>query len=82
MQKKKTKKAAHWEKKSGNKVGTFAELGVLLLQLLVLRLQELHRLPQRRPARLQFLVLLPKLRNPNPKRKHPKKKDTSGKDGR
>jgi len=77
MQEKKTKKAAHWEKKSGNTLGTFAELRVVLVQLLVLSLQELHRLPQRRPARLQFLVLLPQLRNP-PKRakerKHPKKR--------
>jgi len=70
MQEKKTKKAAHWEKKSGNTLGTFAELRVLLLQ-------ELHRLPQRRPARLQFLVLLPQLRNPNgqtPKENTPRKK--------
>ena len=77
MQEKKTKKPAHWEKKSGNTLGTFAELRVLLLQLLVLGLQELHRLPQRRPARLQFLVLLPQLRNPNgqtPKENTPRKK--------
>ena len=81
MQERKTKKAAHWEKKSGNTLGTFAELRVLLLQLLVLGLQELHRLPQRRLARLQFLVLLPQLRNPpkraNPKREHPKNEETS-----
>ena len=76
-----TKKAAHWEKKSGNTLGTFAELRVVLVQLLVLSLQELHRLPQRRPARLQFLVLLPQLRNPpkraNPTREHPKNEETS-----
>ena len=77
MQERKTKKAAHWEKKSGNTLGTFAELRVVLVQLLVLSLQELHRLPQRRPARLQFLVLLPQLRNPNgqtPKENTPRKK--------
>ena len=77
MQQMTTKKAAHWEKKSGNTLGTFAELRVVLVQLLVLSLQELHRLPQRRPARLQLLVLLPQLRNPNPKRKYPRKEGTS-----
>jgi hypothetical protein len=55
------KKAEHWEKKSGNTIGTFAELRVLLPQLLVLSLQELHRLPQRRPAPHQFLAILPLL---------------------
>jgi hypothetical protein len=44
------------------------ESGNLILQLYNLAVHNIHRLPQRRPALLSLLVLLPQLRNQKKKR--------------